>query len=388
MVGSRGATDFISTAVSDTVVCTKHLLRLGLGTTMRSRHQRGERQRLRGLETHRCPPAGQLKATGSGRTPVPVSTQLGGGAAHSSSSQRRALTMSSEHGSPINAQNSGTLGRGPGPLVPPVSRSALRRRGAGVHRADVPGAPARVEHLRPGRPCVPVSLPRDPRAGEDRVPGPRPQAAPEAPRHPQLRRGVSSLARLPTSLPSPLARHHLRRWSPRQRSRRPQGRRPRCRPHDYPRLPRERRQGPLRPALPAAAPRLARVLAHPTPARLALSQSPGDPPCRLSTSPSPRSSTRRRNSAPASPSRAASTPCATPSPPTCSKLGAICPRSRICSVTATSRPPPAICISRPGVSSPPGHPWICRNPPAPEAEPSARRPPGRRRCPGPPGRIG
>jgi hypothetical protein len=109
MVGTRGATDFISTAVSDTVVCTKHLLRLGLGTTMRPRHQRGERQRLRGLETHRCPPAGRLKATGSGRTPVPVSTQLGGGAAHSSSSQRRALTMSSEHGSPINAQNSGTF---------------------------------------------------------------------------------------------------------------------------------------------------------------------------------------------------------------------------------------------------------------------------------------
>jgi hypothetical protein len=104
----RGAADFISTGASDTVVCTKHLLRLELATT-RPRHQRGERQRLRGLETHLCPPAGRLKATGSGRTPVPVSTQLGRGAAHSSSSQRRAIGVSSEHGSPINAQDSGTF---------------------------------------------------------------------------------------------------------------------------------------------------------------------------------------------------------------------------------------------------------------------------------------
>ena len=87
--GSRGAADFISTAVSDTVVCTKHLLRLELVTTMLPGHQRGEQQRLRGLETHLCPPAGRLKATGSGRRPVPVSTQLGRGAAHSSSSQQR-----------------------------------------------------------------------------------------------------------------------------------------------------------------------------------------------------------------------------------------------------------------------------------------------------------
>jgi hypothetical protein len=106
---TRGAADFISPAASDTVVCTKHLLRLELATTSRPRHQRGERQRLRGLETHLCPPAGRLKATGSGRAPVPVSTQLGGGAAHSSSSPRRAIRVSSEHGSPINAQDSGTF---------------------------------------------------------------------------------------------------------------------------------------------------------------------------------------------------------------------------------------------------------------------------------------
>jgi hypothetical protein len=89
--GPRGAADFISTAASDTVVCTKHLLRIELATTRHRHHQRGERQRLRGLETHLCPPAGRLKATGSGRTPVPVSTQLGRGAAHSSSRPRRAI---------------------------------------------------------------------------------------------------------------------------------------------------------------------------------------------------------------------------------------------------------------------------------------------------------
>ena len=50
--GPRGAADFISRAASDTVVCTKHLLRLELETTTCSRHQRGEQQRLRGLETH------------------------------------------------------------------------------------------------------------------------------------------------------------------------------------------------------------------------------------------------------------------------------------------------------------------------------------------------
>src|SRR5437867_12121109 len=83
--GPRGAADFISRAASDTVVCTKHLLRLELETTTCSRHQRGEQQCLRGLETHRCPLTGRLKATGSGRRPVPVSTQLGRGAAHSSS---------------------------------------------------------------------------------------------------------------------------------------------------------------------------------------------------------------------------------------------------------------------------------------------------------------
>src|SRR5436189_4208467 len=64
--GPRGAADFISRAASDTVVCTKHLLRLELETTTCSRHQRGEQPRLRGLETHLCPPAGRLKATGSG----------------------------------------------------------------------------------------------------------------------------------------------------------------------------------------------------------------------------------------------------------------------------------------------------------------------------------
>jgi hypothetical protein len=90
-MGLANAADFISTAASDSVVCTKHLLRLELETTTRCRPQRGERQRLRGLETHLCPLAGRLKAAGSGRRPVPVSTQLGRGAAHSWSSQHRVI---------------------------------------------------------------------------------------------------------------------------------------------------------------------------------------------------------------------------------------------------------------------------------------------------------
>ena len=45
---------------------------------------RAERvMRLRGLETHSCPPAGRFNTPGSGVRPVPVSAQLGGGAAHS-----------------------------------------------------------------------------------------------------------------------------------------------------------------------------------------------------------------------------------------------------------------------------------------------------------------
>jgi len=161
--GPRGAADFISRAASDTVVCTKHLLRLELETTTWSRHQRGEPQRLRGLETHRCPLTGRLKATGSGRRPVLVSTQLGRGAAHSSSSQCRAIRWSSEHGSPINAQDSGTFAprcsprSGPhvapehplglGPMLGPVRRPALPCSSSAFSR---PGSPS--SRLRPRAP--------------------------------------------------------------------------------------------------------------------------------------------------------------------------------------------------------------------------------------------
>ena len=139
--GPRGAADFISTAASDTVVCTKHLLRLERVTTMLPGHQRGERQRPRGLETHLYPPAGRLKATGSGLRPVPVSTQLGGGAAHSSSSQCRALTCRASTGvqsthrtpgpsrpdaRPRSAPHESSEHRlGLGPIVGPVRQLAL-----------------------------------------------------------------------------------------------------------------------------------------------------------------------------------------------------------------------------------------------------------------------
>ena len=146
---TRGAADFISPAASDTVVCTKHLLRLELATTMRLGHQRGERQRLRGLETHLCPPAGRLKATGSGRAPVPVSTQLGGGAAHDSSSPRHAIRVSSEHGSPINAQDSGTFvprcSPRSGPHVDPEHPLGLGPMLGPVRR---PGSPVLLERVQ------------------------------------------------------------------------------------------------------------------------------------------------------------------------------------------------------------------------------------------------
>ena len=73
-----------------TVVCTKHLLRLDLATARSSTVASAERVALRGLETHRFPPAGRLKTTGSDATSVPVRSQLGRGAAHSSWSRRDA----------------------------------------------------------------------------------------------------------------------------------------------------------------------------------------------------------------------------------------------------------------------------------------------------------
>ena len=164
--GPRGAADFISTAASDTVVCTKHLLRLKLVTTMLPGHQRGERQRPRGLETHLYPPAGRLKATGSGRRPVPVSTQLGRGAAHSSSSQRRTLKcrastgVQSTHRTPGPSRPDARPRSGPheysehwlglGPIVGPVRQLALQcpsiafsRAGARSSFLRAPVTPAR-----------------------------------------------------------------------------------------------------------------------------------------------------------------------------------------------------------------------------------------------------
>ena len=104
-------------------------------------HPRGERQRPRGLETHRYPPAGRLKATGPGQRPVPVSTQLGEGAAHSSSSQCRALTCRASTGvqsthrtpgpsrpdaRPRSAPHESSRHRlGLGPIVGPVRPLAL-----------------------------------------------------------------------------------------------------------------------------------------------------------------------------------------------------------------------------------------------------------------------
>ena len=162
--GPRGAADFISRAASDTVVCTKHLLRLELETTTCSRHQRGEQPRLRGLETHLCPPAGRLKATGSGRRPVPVSTQLGRGAARSSSSQRRAIRcrastgVQSTHRTPGPSRPDARPRSGPhvdpehplglGPMLGPVRRPALPCSSSAFSR---PGSPSSLlRHARRG----------------------------------------------------------------------------------------------------------------------------------------------------------------------------------------------------------------------------------------------
>ena len=128
------------------MVCTKHLLRLA--PTTRWRHQRGEQQRLRSLETHLCPPTGRLKAPGSGRRPVPVSTQLGDSPQLVESTSRP--QMSSEHGSPINAQDSGTF-------APSCSFAvgAARVFGAAT-RARSPLGPVR----RPALPCPSSAISR------------------------------------------------------------------------------------------------------------------------------------------------------------------------------------------------------------------------------------
>ncbi len=70
--------------------------------SIRSPERRGQLS-LRGLETHSCPPAGRFNTTGSGLWPVPVSAQLGGGAAHSARATGwrraadRAGTASNQH---------------------------------------------------------------------------------------------------------------------------------------------------------------------------------------------------------------------------------------------------------------------------------------------------
>ena len=100
--------------------------------------RRGERRRLRGLETHRFPLAGRLKAMGSGERPVPVSTQLGRGAAHTASGANVVPSrVSSEHGSPINARDSGTSG--------PDARRRSRPHDEAEHRVRSGSVPSRVQ---------------------------------------------------------------------------------------------------------------------------------------------------------------------------------------------------------------------------------------------------
>jgi hypothetical protein len=108
-----------------------------------SHPQRGERRCFRSLETPRYPPAGRLKARGSGGRPVPVSTQLGRGAAHSASETNAVrFGVSSEHGSPINAWDSGTSGPDALPRSTPHHEAEHRLRSGSVPFTGPVGRPA------------------------------------------------------------------------------------------------------------------------------------------------------------------------------------------------------------------------------------------------------
>ena len=107
--GSRGAADFISKVASDPVVCTKHLLRLERVTTMRSSspaRRAAMPPRPRNPSVPSCRPTQSDGLWPRGQSQLARSS--GEGQPTAQSSQRRAIRCSSEHGSPINAQDSGT----------------------------------------------------------------------------------------------------------------------------------------------------------------------------------------------------------------------------------------------------------------------------------------
>ena len=152
-LGPRDGADVISTAASDLVVCTKHLSRLEPGTTTyASSPARRARTSPRGLEPRRYPPAGRLKTMGSGGQPVPVSTRLGRGAAHSVSGAHAVPSrVSSEHGSPINAGDSGTSGPDALARSTPHHQAEHRLRSGSVpSRVQLDGRLSRAPRARSG----------------------------------------------------------------------------------------------------------------------------------------------------------------------------------------------------------------------------------------------
>ena len=172
-----------------------------------------------------------------------------------------------------------------------------------------------------------------------------PQAAQEAPRRPQPRRGRPVLRghRRPQAPRHPHDR--LRRRAADLRGRRPARRRHRQPAHGHPRPPGQGPQGPLRDALAAAAGPAPRVLEGRPADRLALPRRrPGPAHHRRHGAPGLRPGRPRRR---AWASTSPSTPCGTASPPTCSRPAPTSGPSRSCSGTAASRPPPSTPTSRP-----------------------------------------
>jgi hypothetical protein len=88
---------------------------------------------LRGLETHSCPPAGRFNTTGSGARPVPVSAQLGGGAAHSARAAAVAPgSRSSGHGVQSTRRTPGRAQAHMQPRGPRPQEKTLHQRSGSV----------------------------------------------------------------------------------------------------------------------------------------------------------------------------------------------------------------------------------------------------------------
>lgn len=108
-----------------------------------SGHRSGEPQTLRGLETHRCPPAGRLNAGGLWREASPRELAARGRGSPQLSGQRGAEQSVERARSPINAQDSG----------PSRPDARMRSGPQGSPRHQVGLGPIAGPGRRPALPC-------------------------------------------------------------------------------------------------------------------------------------------------------------------------------------------------------------------------------------------